>query len=241
MDEQVKEQTTEEKPKEEAPQPKLEDVLVQLKTLQEEKVKLEQGLKNAQATVQKRDQKLNKLEQLEAKIDAIVDTVSQFSKSSVTVDESGTPKLNIPQVDLQSKMSAAGNQASVKARIIAAQERVEALGLKDESDEYLEIKELATRGTPLALDLAERKIARLEESKKPAEPSAPKESEEARIERLAEEKARKKLEESGLLKPEGGSPSASGGTYNDLVAKYANGEIDTQTYEAGLRKIGKAP
>lgn len=73
------------------------------------------------------------------------------------------------------------------------------------------------------LDLAESKIAKAEVSKK-----TPTESSEARIERLAEEKARARWEKEDLLETDTGGPSASSVSAMDATEKYIKGQITAE-------------
>jgi hypothetical protein len=65
------------------------------------------------------------------------------------------------------------------------------------------------------------------------------ESEEDRIERLAEERTLQKLKEKGLLKTETGGPSASSGSFVEKEKRYIKGNLSREEYEKAARSEGK--
>lgn len=111
------------------------------------------------------------------------------------------------------------------------QQRTEALGLTDDDEQYIEIKKLAVTMDPDNLKLAKIKIKKLEDAKMP---KAKTETEEERINRLVEEKLRVKLQEAGMLQPEGAKPSGGSGFFtasqiaNMTDAEYTSKRLDIE-------------
>jgi len=84
----------------------------------------------------------------------------------------------------------------------------------------------------------DKKLTRILGATKPKE-TGKVETEEERIERLAEEKYRAKAKEAGLLTTETGEPSASGESWVDFEKRYVQGNVTLAEYEARARKEGK--
>ena len=126
-------------------------------------------------------------------------------------------------------------------------QRAEALGLTEADDDYWTIYSHVERGR---LQAADAKLKRLEQAKAIQEVAAPeirpKETEEERIERLAEEKARKIFEEAGVLVQDTGAPSGGAGKrwyteeeIGDRAFYLANKANILQAYQEGRIKPTK--
>lgn len=110
------------------------------------------------------------------------------------------------------------------------QKRVEVLGLTEDSEDYLDIKDWVESGK---YPRAEVRLKKLEKGK-PVE--KPKETEDERVNRLVEEKLRAEMEKKGMLSSDTGSPSGSGGKPTFTEAQIA----DREFYEANREEILKA-
>lgn len=86
---------------------------------------------------------------------------------------------------------------------------------------------------------AERKLNRILSKVKEPKGKGKSETDEERIERLAEEKLRAKMEEQGLLITETGGPSASSGSWLEFEKRYIAGKVPPEEYEKRARREGK--
>jgi hypothetical protein len=110
----------------------------------------------------------------------------------------------------------------------------EDLGLNPADEDYQTIQAFVNTGNFKAAD---KKIAALK-AKKTEQPESQKgksgETEDERIERLAEEKLHKKLEEKGLLTPEGGEPSAASVNDGEIRKNFREHPNDPKSRQAYL-------
>ena len=79
----------------------------------------------------------------------------------------------------------------------------------------------------------------VEQKKAEANPKEPSETEAEKIDRLAEEKARRMLEEKGLLQTELSVPSAGSASFQEFEKRFNKGEIPLPVYMERARKEGK--
>jgi len=119
----------------------------------------------------------------------------------------------------------------LKETIDGYRKRTENIGLTEDDEEYWEIHDLVTEQKFKRADI---KLKKLEEAKVKPEPKS-KETEDERIERLAEEKLRAKMEEKGLLSSEPSGPSA--GSERTFTAEQI---ADRKFYEEHREAILKA-
>lgn len=218
----------------------------------------EKGLRTAHQTLTQKDQELKRKTDLEEKV-ASLENIVKLSTAFMFENQGKDPnafqqaKEQRPE-DLKKQFDAVVAQSEAKrkienqrqdviTKISSIQTRTESLGLTDESDDYLEIKNLAVMATPESLKLAERKLAKLESAKGvntvtsnpqviPAPPvPAPTttqgvttqetktventETEDQRIER----KAREMLIQQGLLRPEPKQVSGVGTLTPEMVSR----------------------
>ena len=122
-------------------------------------------------------------------------------------------------------------------------QRVESLGLTEADDDYWTVYDHVISGNPSRLKAADSKLKKLEQAKTKVEgEEMSKETEEQRIERLAEEKAqtkyRAKLEEKGLLESDAGGPSAASRSFAEIEKGYAAGETSYEVYTEARKKQG---
>lgn len=128
-------------------------------------------------------------------------------------------------------------QEQLTRELDSYRKRVESLGLGEKDDEYWEIYDLVTTGDPVKMKRANLKLEKWEGDKSQVTSKETEVSEEDKVEKLAEEKKRKWLEEKGLLDQDTGEPSAKAG--RDMDKAYADGEVSEKEYGDWLRGRGK--
>jgi len=120
-------------------------------------------------------------------------------------------------------------------KVDSYRKEVEGLGVTEKDEEYDIIRAFAQTGQWDKADAVIEKVKKAKSEKS----TTPKESEEERVERLAEEKYRKKLEGEGLLEAETGGPSASANSWVEFEKNYVAGKVSLEDYEERARKEGK--
>ncbi len=225
----VEEKSVVEKPPE---QSKTEDNIAKLQSeleaTKQNYIKLEERYKGEQRRTSKADEDLKRLRDVHEKIDTLEDRIALLVEyvaegRGKSTDEFET-EARESKADLLKKTDERLKQSKLKRqqdelarRVGEIQKRTEALGLTPKDKVYKEIYRDATSGN---LDWAEESLAELESAKesskekkedKPVENKEPKETEEQRITRLAEEKARAYLKEKGLLTDNRHTPAGDGG------------------------------
>jgi len=236
---QEKTPTQEETTTQEAPttlEEQLESVKTQLAEATQKRDEFEKGLRTAHQTLQGRDRQLKRYESEGANIDALsarVEVLGGMVSEIVERDNEEEPK----KVDYAEKFREAEKNATLKSQIAMRQRRAEATGIPMNDPRIGTIEYLATGGR---FGEADKFLEELE-AKQKEEPKeeGPKETEAERIERLAEEKALKKMEEKGLLHTETGRPSAISGSFAEFEKAYIEGKVPPEDYEARARKEGK--
>lgn len=204
-----------------------EDVQAKVARLEAQLEEKDKGLRSAHQKLTQKDLELKKREGLDSRIASLEDQI-KFTAALIAETQSGGGAFGEEKKDPKDllKRFETMKQASEKQRLaeVARQEgmakiteiktKVEELGLTEEDDEYWEIEDLATRGR---FDRAEARLKRIAKTKEQANP---KEEAKAEVKETAEElKARLEKEiliKHGLLKPEGGTPSGSGGGLQSL-------------------------
>jgi hypothetical protein len=220
--------------------------------LEAEKGKLAQELENTRKGLATAHQDLTKKDKLLKSIDyqpAITELNNKISMLTAFIAENqgktaGDFETQVKErpADLLAKFQRLEAETKAKQALTQAQakvdeykDKVEALGLTESDDDYLEIQDLVERGRFV---LADKRIAKIQTKKPETKTETPKESEEERISRLAEEKARKYLEDNGLLKKEGASPSSSSGGLKSIEEAYNRGEVTTEQYRKARKEQG---
>lgn len=222
---------------EEQPKPEVtvEQLQEQLSVIQRERETFETNWKNEQRVKSKKDQEIQRLrEQLtsnesqssinKALIAMMASQKSQSSDEFEAEVKTKQPDLMKQYEQIVTEATKKQELARATSQIRAIQERTEALGIK--GDDYDVIRAFATAGE---YDKAEARLDRLENTK----PPEPKESDDVRIERLANERAKAILLEKGVLNQDTGAPSASATSTGRAYDQYARGEI---TIEEAKRK-----
>ncbi len=212
---QEQETPTEEVVVEEPKPPTVEELQTELASAKENSTKFESNWKDAQRVSSKKDTENQRLrEQLtgnESQSDMNKVLVAMIASQRNQPTEELAEEIKAQQPDLLKQYEQIV-EASEKKRqldhavslIKTVQERTEALGLQ--GDDYEIVRALAEAGQ---FDKAEKRLDKLEEAKQ-TKPPEPKESDDEKVERLANEKLQAELKERGLLTQDTGSPSASG-------------------------------
>ncbi len=211
------------------PQPTAEQ---QLETLRSEFKAKEAELQKAKSTEQglrgslkEKDKILNEQQGIMSRLDAFEQTQKILAamiaeKGEVTDGDPSQKqdylkKFEDIQKNVETKRTQDAEKAKRDAQIAEWQTkadetkvRTESLGLTDEDEAYHEIRHLVTEGD---FKLADIKLKKLESQKK-AEKKAekPNETDDQRIERLADEKSKAYLQSKGAWKADTGVPSGSG-------------------------------
>jgi len=219
----------------EQPQVTMEELQQQLADVRETSRKYEENWKNEQRVSSSKEQKLKQLQEQQSNnetqqdiLKALIATVAgQQSKAPDEFEDE--IKSRQPDLLKQYEQIAEANkkqrqQAQFASQINEIQARTEASGLKVGDEEYDLIKTLAEAGQ---FAKAEKRLEKVEQAKqtKPPEVNEPKESEDDRVERLANEKLRKLADEKGWLIQEDGGPSAVSSGAKKAMADYAQGTI----------------
>ena len=223
----------------------------QLATIQKEKADLEtqleeksKGLKTAHAKLTQKDEELKRRGELESRLTSMEDsnkfligylseiqgkTGDDFEDAKAKRSPDLLRRFQSIQAESEKKRSVEIQRQESLSKINSIKERVEALGIPEDSEDYWEIEDFATRGK---YDRAEARIKKLEAAKTKVE--APKETEEQIKERLE----REILEKHGLLKPEGAKPSAASLSFKKTEKEYSEGNITYAEYAKARQAAG---
>jgi chromosome segregation ATPase len=208
--------------------------------------KMEQNLKSAQGVTKKQSQEL---EELRGKLNeavssrdtyqALIGLVSQQTGRSEedieTEVQAKKPDLKKVADELVARQELKRKQAEFKTKFDSYGPKVQELGLKPEDKAFKRILALASVGD---WESADEEIEALKA--KPQEPvKETGETEDERVNRLAEEKLKKTLIEKGLLTPEGGEPSASPPKgFAKIEQGYIDGKVSRKEYDQARREAG---
>ncbi len=230
------------KPEEEtSTQTGLETLTTQLQKATVELEGLKKGYATVQQTLAERDREIKRRTDLESQIAGIQDTVELLATAISTKGEvenlDGTERQDI-LTELKKKRNEQEAKRKQEETLRSQQEYNQkadtiysrAKAIFGDDDEAIErIEDLLIQGRQ---ERAEARVAKAEKSKQ----TTSSEPEEKRIDRLADEKARKLMEEKGLLTSETGQPSASGGVITaEWLAKASKEEL-----KARMTEIDKA-
>ncbi len=224
--------------------------------------RLEQELASAKGELSGRDRRIseqakelqrtkdltNDIASLKASIDDRFELLASAveTKLGVTGDELDEviPKETRKSITADIKARIAEDKVKASEReaqkiLVPIQQRVEALGLKPDDDDYIAIYSLAVTMNPRSIALAEKKLAEMEAKKEtPKVPEEPKESEEVRINRLAEEKAKEMFKARGLNIDESNAPR--GNTPRELTVEDVK-KMSPEERRARRSEIAKLP
>jgi chromosome segregation ATPase len=208
--------------------------------------KMEQNLKSAQGVTKKQSQEL---EELRGKLNeavssrdtyqALIGLVSQQTGRSEedieTEVQAKKPDLIKQAQAIVQQQELRRQQAQLADKVNSYRKTVEELGLKETDAAYKRIRAFAQSGD---FGSADEEIEALKA--KPQEPAKETgETEDERVNRLAEEKLKKTLIEKGLLTPEGGEPSASPPKgFAKIEQGYIDGKVSRKEYDQARREAG---
>lgn len=142
---------------------------------------------------------------------------------------------------LRSQQDAKHRYEEAASKIKGYEDRVTALGLTEDNEDYLEIYDLVTRGVsindPRLIKRAELKLSKLEVAKSKEVKSVETEEKKPLTEEDEEAIARKYMEKKGYLKQETGSPSAKSTTREGVIKRYAEGDptVSSKEYEEAMK------
>ncbi len=219
------------------------DLAEQVKTLQAQRDRLTEdlldarkGLTTAGLTLKQRDEALRNQQAIRDELEAVRTDFSEKFKllaGYVAQSKSGQPE-DFEQAqatrpaDLLKQFEEAEQKrlADLKFKqdmqtVSGYEQRVLALGLKPDDEDYLDIQDKVVTMNPIKLKLADTKLKKLEEAKMVAKLEGKKsdvkvETEGERIKRLVSEGLRTEMEKRGMLTPEGGIPSSGGESHYRL-------------------------
>ncbi len=202
-----------------APTLTVEEQLVALKgrleVAETELSQTKKGLTTAHQTLTEKDKELKRRVQVEEDIQTIKDhlellTEAVSTRQTIGDDETprtdGLAQLKRDRAEREKKRQ----EQTFNETLQTFRVRTEALNLDPESEEYLDVQDLATRGN---FKLADLRLKKMEARKieKDTELSKVKPVSEEEIDKRVEERARKILQDRGLLKTDSGTPSGGGG------------------------------
>lgn len=223
----------------------------QLKTAQDEVTKIkaelegkDKGLRTAHQTLTEKDRKIKEQADINARLDGFEDTqkilIAMMQEKGTVSDEEVTSEKKtdyLKQYDeILKKQREARKTASAQAEQEEYATKAQAIysraqeAFKDDIDELDKVVNNLDKGR---LDMAETRVSKAEGKANPEPKESKKETEEQRVDRLADEKYNKRLEDEGLLHTETALPSGRSRTMDELRAKHAAGEITTEEAEKG--------
>lgn len=232
---------------------KLQEVLKEKEQIEQRLSEATKGLATAQLTIKKRDQALKNQDELKTELKTVTEQmkmlaafVSESQGRSADEFEQQT-KIRKPDLlkqfdSIEQKKQIEKKQGVMLEAMKERQDKVEELGLTEEDEAYWEIFQLVTSAAHpdhANLKLADLKIKKIEKERgiKVEAPTENKETEEERISRLVDEKYRKKLEDSGALKMEGGTPSGGGRLSWESVNNMSAKEIKKLKQDHGVTEL----
>ena len=217
--------------------PKLEDLMAQLQNVNKELEQTKKGLSTAHQTITEKDKELKRrlgIEQtisgLEERMDLLATAIATGARpDDAGLEENKQSVLNALQQKRREQEVRKRQDAEAEAqneftrRADEIYGRAETIYGEDE-DALYNIRSLIRAGD---FDLAERKINKAAKAKEqpPVDKDKSKETEEQKIERLANEKMQKFLEDRGLLTTETNITGSSAATSQQAMERYIKGKI----------------
>ena len=194
----------------------VEDLKSRLEVAETELTQTKKGLSTAHQTLTEKDKELKKRAQVEDDIALIKDQLelvaSAVSERLNQSDEDSSPKVDVLarlKKDRETKEQQRKQQEFAQV-IDQYRLRTEALKLDPESEDYLDIQDLATRGNFKLADIRLKKLE-VRQVEKDAEVAKTQKVSQEDDDKRIEERARKILQEKGLLKTDSGTPAGGGG------------------------------
>ncbi len=221
-----------------------------LKTEQDKSTRLEEGYKGLQTTVNKKDAELKQ----QVGIGAELRDLKELVKLQIAYNETMSQDASITEPDkrqellrkfddMETRRNTEIQDAEQKQKTDEWTElasdfsrRMEALGISTNDDTGFEIYNLVTTQDPIRIDRARSILTKLEADK--VTTKEPDKGDEERINTLAEEKARKMMQEGNLLNVETTTPSAATTDARKARQDYIEGTIDAKTANQRGANIG---
>ena len=233
----VQEKAEVEQTPKETPPVDVEAIQKQLVSLQMELDQTRKGLSTAHQTLTAKDKELKRQQDIESKIGGIEDRIELLATAFVTranPDEIGVAEARPDVVKMlkqqreeqeakRRQQDSLATQQEYAQKADALYTRAKAVFV-DDDDAIERVEDLLANGR---LERAEARVIKAEQKKTPVKDSKM-ETEAQRIDRLAEERLQKHLEERGLLETYSNTPSGSGGSALEATRQYAAGEITAE-------------
>jgi len=237
------EATLTEKQQEQTPQETVESLQVKLKQMEQELNQRTDNVRSLNLTLQQRATELKRRADIESRIDSLQDTIEVLATAVASrgeIEELDPTKRQDILAELKKKRADADAKAKQKEltevqteytqKADALYNRAKAI-FADDDDAIEKVEDLLTNGR---LERAEARVAKAEQKKVPSK-EGKMETEEQRIDKLAEEKLRKHLEERGLLETYTTTPSGSG-----IFSRKQIAEMSPEDYAKNRDAIQKA-
>jgi len=234
-----------------SPQEELDALKQQLTETGERLVKAEEEAKSHQRVASKKAQELEEQSNLRSEIEGIKGQlemtqalIAELGEKGETDGEPGqTPsfKVKVQAAQIQRQRETFGRRSvEIDGKI---DELLKDTGLSKDSPEMEAAAAYWNTGIQTgnvqSLEAALQKTKKLVENLKPKEETVEikKETEDERVNRLADEKLQVKMIEAGLLTPEGGTPSAASTRKSDVIKRYAEGDpsVSREDYEKAIK------
>ncbi len=228
-------EATEEKQPEQTPKETVEALQAKLQTMEQELNKRNEDVRGLNKTLQQRAEEIKKRADLEGRIEGLQDTVELLATAIAFKREPDSLETGERQdilADLKKRKTEQEAKAKQKELAETQQEyaqKADALYTRakaifaDDDDAIERIEDLLGNGR---LERAEARVMKAEKSKETPKKSG--ETEEQRVERLAQEKFQKHLEEKGLLDTYSSAPSGTGGSSQEAMSQYIAGKITAE-------------
>jgi len=238
------EETQEETPTQVSELATLQAELEALKAQNQRLPELEKGFKSLQQTLTEKDKEIKRRADFDSKIDVLqenFETLATYIASRG--DAEGLDPVKGQELQAELKKRRVEQEAKAKQREITETQQEYAqkadslfarakIAFADDDEGIERVEDLLISGR---FERAEARVVKAEGKKAPVKDSKV-ETEEQRIDRLAEEKHRSYLEEKGLLDTYESTPSGSSSSISEATRKYANGEITaTEARKLGVK------
>ena len=236
-----------------SPQEELDALKQQLTETSGKLVKAEEEAKSHQRVASKKAQELEEATQLRSLIEdirgrqemteALIAELGERGEAEGEPGQTPSFKAKVQATQIQRQRETFGRRSvEIDGQI---DELLKDTGLSKESPEMEAVAAYwntgIQTGNAQSLEVALKKTKKLVENLKPKEGTVEtkegkKETEDERVNRLAEEKLKEKMIEAGLLTSEGGTPSAASTKKSDVIKRYAGGDpsVSRKDYEKAM-------
>lgn len=227
-------------PIKEPEEPKASQSTEELEQLKAEKIRLEEGYKGLQRKLNQVNTELSKRSASEARLDTLEQTQRILvgmlqERENINVDDI-PEKQKVDYLkkfdDVIAEQKRKVQQEEYTAKVRDYQQRTDALKLDENSEEYLDIKELVLEGKFQRADIKLAKMeAKVKENPVKEDKAEPrKETDDEIFERIARQK--------GLLKTDTAVPAGKVSSFEDAEERFSRGEISMKEYSEARNKAG---